>query len=584
MDSARNVASAAGRAIYGEGDGQSGREPVSGQTGRGTATEPYDAGNSEGDSRLSGLAGADARPNFSAGRDMEQRGNREGGAFGGDTYGSDNPYSSTTGTTGTTSTAPIDTSAMQPSTGPSPFQPFAEHNGPHQTSLANKLDPGVDTDGDAKPNSGAWDRETSGGSNVGKAGTQFQDVSSGGPLRSEGGYTSSTTGAGLGGNSTREPSTSAIGGAYGSSTTGGNYGSPTAGGNYSSSSTGGGLGSSSIGGNHGSSTTGGYTGSSTTGGEYGSSTIRGNYGSSTTGSTSGSSTIGGGNGSSVTERGSTSGGDYGSSTTGGNYDSSSTGGNRGAAAGDYSRDSSTIAGSGVTVAQGSNFTGGQTRPEHETDKTGVTGAHGNDPKFSDPSSTNANSSSVSARGQDRGPIGGVGAVEPSVGADPKSGQKPQYKQQGGDRPEEEPNKEQTEAVKSEKEKTEGKKSNDEGTANVKKDPNDHSGEPIHMHTGNERKGSTHPGQAGGEPHGEDKESKGTGEQWVKTSGLATDGGDFDAAKPGAGKEADRLLEKKGVHRDPGPGKAEPEGSKPSAAGEEAKPSMGDKIKAKLHMG
>lgn len=35
------------------------------------------------------------------------------------------------------------------------------------------------------------------------------------------------------------------------------------------------------------------------------------------------------------------------------------------------------------------------------------------------------------------------------------------------------------------------------------------------------------------------ENKGTGEQYVKTSGLQADGGDFDATKPGAGKEADR---------------------------------------------
>lgn len=38
---------------------------------------------------------------------------------------------------------------------------------------------------------------------------------------------------------------------------------------------------------------------------------------------------------------------------------------------------------------------------------------------------------------------------------------------------------------------------------------------------------------------EDNKSKGTGEQYVKTSGLAADGGDFDATKPGAGREADR---------------------------------------------
>lgn len=37
----------------------------------------------------------------------------------------------------------------------------------------------------------------------------------------------------------------------------------------------------------------------------------------------------------------------------------------------------------------------------------------------------------------------------------------------------------------------------------------------------------------------DGEGKGTGELYVKASGLAADGGDFDAAKPGAGREADR---------------------------------------------
>lgn len=35
-------------------------------------------------------------------------------------------------------------------------------------------------------------------------------------------------------------------------------------------------------------------------------------------------------------------------------------------------------------------------------------------------------------------------------------------------------------------------------------------------------------------HGE-----GTGEKYVKSSGLAADGGDFDVTKPGAGREADR---------------------------------------------
>ena len=42
-------------------------------------------------------------------------------------------------------------------------------------------------------------------------------------------------------------------------------------------------------------------------------------------------------------------------------------------------------------------------------------------------------------------------------------------------------------------------------------------------------------------NGVQSESKGsgTGEQYVKSTGLAAEGGDFDATKPGAGREADR---------------------------------------------
>lgn len=34
--------------------------------------------------------------------------------------------------------------------------------------------------------------------------------------------------------------------------------------------------------------------------------------------------------------------------------------------------------------------------------------------------------------------------------------------------------------------------------------------------------------------------EGTGEKYVKSSGMKAEGGDFDAANPGAGKEADRM--------------------------------------------
>lgn len=43
-----------------------------------------------------------------------------------------------------------------------------------------------------------------------------------------------------------------------------------------------------------------------------------------------------------------------------------------------------------------------------------------------------------------------------------------------------------------------------------------------------------------EGEGEGKsEDQGTGEEYVQSSGLAADGGDFDASRPGAGREADR---------------------------------------------
>ncbi|KAK2002159.1 hypothetical protein LX36DRAFT_281620 [Colletotrichum falcatum] len=95
-------------------------------------------------------------------------------------------------------------------------------------------------------------------------------------------------------------------------------------------------------------------------------------------------------------------------------------------------------------------------------------------------------------------------------------------------------------------------------------------------------------------HGE-----GTGEKYIKTSGLAVDGGDFDATKPGAGREADRLLDEK----DPAhaaakaavkSGSSDKTSDKmsdktggardhtPDSGTEKEKESLKDKIKAKLH--
>jgi len=85
----------------------------------------------------------------------------------------------------------------------------------------------------------------------------------------------------------------------------------------------------------------------------------------------------------------------------------------------------------------------------------------------------------------------------------------------------------------------------------------------------------------------DGEGKGTGELYVKASGLAADGGDFDAAKPGAGREADRLMEENGIKREAGhdskPSKLDSMSSGSGSKDDNEKPSMKDRIKDKLHL-
>lgn len=83
-----------------------------------------------------------------------------------------------------------------------------------------------------------------------------------------------------------------------------------------------------------------------------------------------------------------------------------------------------------------------------------------------------------------------------------------------------------------------------------------------------------------------KESEGTGEKVVHASGLAADGGDFDASKPGAGVEADRLLEEKGITTQGSANKAAAAAggsdTKSSSSGKKDKPSLSERIKAKFH--
>ncbi|CAK7262915.1 hypothetical protein SEPCBS57363_000299 [Sporothrix epigloea] len=81
---------------------------------------------------------------------------------------------------------------------------------------------------------------------------------------------------------------------------------------------------------------------------------------------------------------------------------------------------------------------------------------------------------------------------------------------------------------------------------------------------------------------------GTGEKYVRSSGLKADGGDFDAAREGAGREADRILEAKGISHGV---KEQPSASAiddtptsdsgSASPGKKEKVSLGEKIKNKL---
>ncbi|KAG5948096.1 hypothetical protein E4U59_004571 [Claviceps monticola] len=84
-----------------------------------------------------------------------------------------------------------------------------------------------------------------------------------------------------------------------------------------------------------------------------------------------------------------------------------------------------------------------------------------------------------------------------------------------------------------------------------------------------------------------EQDKGTGELYVKTSGLAADGGDFDASRPGAGREADRLMEEKGLERDTSDGSSSHKTHGGSSGGgvksSHDKPSIKERVKEKLHL-
>jgi hypothetical protein len=160
------------------------------------------------------------------------------------------------------------------------------------------------------------------------------------------------------------------------------------------------------------------------------------------------------------------------------------------------------------------------RPEQDTDKTGVTSAHNPTSATSSDKPTSSNDNS------------GPGAA--SVSADPSSAPQDTQKQQGADRPSDEPSSEEHDRIKETKEAEEAAAADTSG-------PGPRSLEEKARDGGVGGANGAGGGDKVEEEDGPQKESQGegTGEKYVKSSGMVADGGDFDAANPGAGKEADR---------------------------------------------
>jgi len=115
-----------------------------------------------------------------------------------------------------------------------------------------------------------------------------------------------------------------------------------------------------------------------------------------------------------------------------------------------------------------------------------------------------------------------------ITADPSSAPQETQKLQGADRPTEIPSSEEHDRIK------ETKKEADEAAAVNTNGPG-----PKTLEEKTQNGGVDTSADKGENAPQKESHSEGTGELYVKSSGMKADGGDFDATKPGAGKEADR---------------------------------------------
>lgn len=128
------------------------------------------------------------------------------------------------------------------------------------------------------------------------------------------------------------------------------------------------------------------------------------------------------------------------------------------------------------------------------------------------------------------------ATDDTTGTQGKSDSHPNEHHQGGATPQNPPSSGESDAIRETKEEAE------QAAKIVPKGPGPKPLSEVRSgagagHAAHDRTGSSAATGEGGinEPtHGE-----GSGEKWIKSSGMKADGGDFDAAAAGAGKEADR---------------------------------------------
>jgi len=130
-------------------------------------------------------------------------------------------------------------------------------------------------------------------------------------------------------------------------------------------------------------------------------------------------------------------------------------------------------------------------------------------------------------------------------ADPSSAPQHTQKQQGADRPFDEPSSEEHDRIKETKKEAEDAAKVDTSGPGPKslEEKASETGGMLDAGAGGATAGKVENGgkAVGDSDDGPQKEShgEGTGEKYVKSSGMMADGGDFDAAKPGAAREADR---------------------------------------------